>query len=205
METWKIGTNTLEYDDDTHTYIVDGVIVPSVTQILGVKFGNKYAGVNRSTLERAASRGTAIHKAIENFCKYGENDGVKEVHNFNFLKERYGFNVLENETPIIIFKDGTPIAAGRLDLVLDVIRKGKAFYTKETAIADIKTTSVLDKEYLAYQLNLYRIGYMQSYGRNISELYGVHLREDKRKLVRIPVNEGIAWDIIDQYERSLYE
>jgi hypothetical protein len=194
METWQIGANTLEYDDDTHTYIVDGVIVPSVTQILGVKFGNKYAGVNRSTLERAANRGTAIHKAIENFCKYGEDDGAKEVHNFNFLKKRYGFNVLENETPIIISKDDTPIAAGRLDLILDI--KG------DTAIADIKTTSVLDKEYLAYQLNLYRIGYMQSYGRNVSELYGVHLREDKRKLINIPVNEGIAWDIIDQYERS---
>lgn len=203
METWEIGTNTLEYDDDTHTYIVDGVIVPSVTQILGVMFGNKYAGVNRATLENAASRGTAIHKAIENFCKYGEDDGAKEVHNFNFLKERYGFNVLENETPIIISKDGTPIAAGRLDLVLGVTMKGKAYYLKETAIADIKTTSVLDKEYLAYQLNLYRIGYMQSYGKEIKELYGVHLREDKRKFINIPVNEGIAWDILNKYERSL--
>ena len=70
MNTWDISGYTLEYDDESHTYIVDGVIVPSVTQILAVKFGNKYAGVNRSTLERAASRGTAIHEAIENFCKY---------------------------------------------------------------------------------------------------------------------------------------
>ncbi len=194
MNTWEINNYTLEYDDETHTYLVDGVIVPSVTQILGVKFGNKYAGVNRSTLERAANRGTAIHEAIESFCKYGEYDGTKEVHNFNFLKERYGFSVLENETPIIISKDDTPIAAGRLDLLLDV--KG------ETAIADIKTTSVLDKEYLAYQLNLYRIGYTQSYGIEVTQLYGVHLREDKRKLVSIPVNEGIAWDIIDEYERG---
>ena len=203
METWKIGANTLEYDDDTHTYIVDGVIVPSVTQILAASFGNKYENVNKEVLSRAAARGTAIHKAIEEYCTIGRDDGSKEVHNFNFIKERYGFTVLENETPIIIIKDDTPIAAGRLDLVLGVTMKGKAFYLKETAIADIKTTSVLDKEYLAYQLNLYRIGYMQSYGRNVSELYGVHLREDKRKLVNIPVNEGIAWDIIDQYERSL--
>ena len=64
MESWEINGYTLEYDDESHTYIVDGVIVPSVTQILGVKFGNKYAGVNRSTLERAANRGTAIHEAI---------------------------------------------------------------------------------------------------------------------------------------------
>lgn len=194
MDTWQINGYTLEYDDESHTYIVDGIIVPSVTQILGVKFGNKYAGVNRSTLERAANRGTAIHEAIENFCKYGKYSELKELHNFRFLATYYEFRVFENETPIIIAKDGTPIAAGRLDLILDI--KG------DTAIADIKTTATLDKEYLAYQLNLYRIGYMQSYGIEITQLYGVHLREDKRKLVNIPVNEGIAWDIIDEYERG---
>lgn len=194
MDTWQINGYTLEYDDESHTYIVDGVIVPSVTQILGVKFGNKYAGVNRSTLERAANRGTAIHEAIESFCKYGKDSELKEVHNFRFLAAYYEFRVFENETPIIIAKDGTPIAAGRLDLILDI--------NGDTAIADIKTIATLDKEYLAYQLNLYRIGYMQSYGIEITQLYGVHLREDKRKLVNIPVNEGIAWDIIDEYERG---
>lgn len=197
MNTWDISGYTLEYDDESHTYIVDGVIVPSVTQILAVKFGNKYAGVNRSTLERAASRGTAIHEAIENFCKYGDYSELKELHNFRFLAAYYDFFVMENETPIIIFKEDTPIAAGRLDLVLGI--------NGDTAIADIKTTATLDKEYLAYQLNLYRIGYMQSYGIEITQLYGVHLKEDKRKLVSIPVNAGIAWDIIDEYERGNYE
>lgn len=194
MESWEINGYTLEYDDESHTYIVDGVIVPSVTQILGVKFGNKYAGVNRSTLERAANRGTTIHEAIESFCKYGKDSGLKELHNFKFLMAYYDVRVLENEIPIVVTKDGTPIAAGRLDLLLDL--------NGDFAIADIKTTATLDKEYLAYQLNLYRIGYMQSYGAEITQLYGVHLREDKRKLVNIPVNEGIAWDIIDEYERG---
>ena len=194
MDTWKINGYTLEYDDESHTYIVDGVIVPSVTQILAVKFGNKYAGVNRSTLERAASRGTVIHEAIENFCRYGKYSDLKELHNFRFLAAYYEFTVFENETPVIITKDDTPIAAGRLDLILDI--------NGDTAIADIKTTATLDKEYLAYQLNLYRIGYMQSYGIEITQLYGIHLKDDKRKLVNIPVNEGIAWDIIEKYERG---
>lgn len=196
METWNINGYTLEYDDENHTYIVDGVIVPSVTQILGVKFGNKYAGVNRSTLERAASRGTAIHKAIENFCTIGRDDGSKEVRNFNFLMNYYAYTVRENETPIIIYRLCKPIAAGRLDLILS------DELNEHYAVADIKTTATLDKEYLAYQLNLYRVGYMQSYGRSITELYGVHLRDNKRKLVNIPVKEALAWDIIDDYERG---
>ena len=194
MDSWNINGYTLEYDDESHTYIVDGVIVPSVTQILAVKFGNKYAEIDTATLQRAAERGTAIHEAIETYCKTGIESAIREVHNFRFLQKHYGFNVLENETPIIIIDKSIPKAAGRLDLVLDI--KG------ETALADIKTTATLDKEYLAYQLNLYRIGYMQSYCIDISKLYGVHLKDDKRKLVNIPINANIAWDIIDQYERG---
>ena len=82
-----------------------------------------------------------------------------------------------------------------MDLILKDVNE-------ERVIADIKTTATLDKEYLAYQLNLYRVGYMQSYGEDIAQLYGVHLREDKRKLVKIPINEGAAWDIINEYERG---
>ena len=77
--------------------------------------------------------------------------------------------------------------------------------TGDKALADIKTTSTLDKEYLAYQLNLYRLGYMQSYDEEITKLYGVHLRDDKRKFVEIPINEGIAWDIVGEYERGKHE
>lgn len=195
MESWEINGYMLEYDDSTHTYIADGVIVPSVTQVLDIKFGGKYASVNPSTLNRAANRGTTIHKAIEDYCKGNEELlGTKEVRNFRFLKKHYEFDVLENETPIVITKEGNPIVAGRLDLVLGI--------HGATALADIKTVSALDKEYLAYQLNLYRIGYMQSYGTEIKELYGVHLREDKRKFIKIPLDEARAWDILEQYERS---
>lgn len=198
MESWEINGHILEYDDSTHTYIADGVIVPSVTQVLDIKFGGKYASVNPSILNRAAIRGTSIHKAIEDYCKGDEELlEIKEVRNFNFLKKIYEFNVLDNETPIIISRAGTPIVAGRLDLVLGI--------HGITALADIKTVSTLDKEYLAYQLNLYRIGYMQSYGTEIKELYGVHLRDDKRKFVKIPIDEGRAWDILDKYERSKNE
>lgn len=192
METWSINGYTLEYDDENHVYIVDGVIVPSVTQILGVKFGNKYAGVNRSTLERAANRGTEIHKAIEMYCRTGADAQLKELRNFRFLKTYYGLDIQENEVPVILSLEDTPIAAGRLDLVFEIYG--------EMAIADIKTTSVLDKDYLAYQLNLYRLAYMQSYSRNITKLYGVHLKDDKRKLVNIPINEGLAWNLVKEYK-----
>ena len=181
MDSWIINGRCLEYDDETHTYIVDGIIVPSVTQLLGIKFGHKYGDVSAETLNKAAERGTAIHKAIEDFC-HGKDSDMVEVMDFAFLMKHYGFDVLENELPIILDFDGKTFA-GRLDLILkkrDEIGK---------AVADIKTTSTLDKEYLGHQLNLYRLGVMQSYGFHITSLYGIHLKDGKRKVVNIPIKE----------------
>lgn len=40
MMTNYIAGHTLEYYDEDYVYICDGVVVPSITQILKVKFGN---------------------------------------------------------------------------------------------------------------------------------------------------------------------
>ena len=191
MDTYEIKGHTLEYIDEIHCYICDGVILPSVTKILKVKFGDKYKGIDEAVLKRAAEKGNEVHNAIENYCKKGIESDLKELKNFKFLKKQYKFNVLDNEVPILIFKDNEPVAVGRLDLVL---KDGE-----EVGLGDIKRTSVLDKEYLAYQLNLYRIGYMQSYGKDIKFLKGLHLREDIRKYVNIPINEKMALELLDEY------
>lgn len=191
MESWNIKGHELEYIDETHTYLVDGIIVPSITQILKIKFGKKYEGIDKAVLQRAADKGTEVHEAIEKLCKTGEVEELKEVKNFIFLQKQYKFEVLDNEIPIILFKDDEPIAAGRLDLVLKMDDK--------VGGGDIKRTSALDKEYLAYQLNLYRIGYRQCYGIEWEFLKGFHLREDVRKFANIPVNENMAWKLINDY------
>jgi hypothetical protein len=187
----------LEYYDDTHTYLVDGVIVPSITQILKIKFSKKYKDVSNDVLKRASDKGTQVHEAIEKLCKTGEVEDLKEVKNFLFLQKHYKFEVLDNEVPVILFKDGVPIGAGRLDLVLSV--------DGELGLGDIKRTSVLDKDYLAYQLNLYRIAYQQCYDKEITFLNGIHLKDDVRKVVKIPINEELTWELIKDYEKKVSE
>ena len=191
MTSDTIKGHTLEYIDESHTYLCDGVIVPSVTQILKIKFGGKYKGVSKRTLERAANKGTEVHRAIELYCKEGAESELPELRNFKFLKSKYGFEVLDNEVPVILFDNGEPIAGGRLDLVISMDGK--------TGLADIKRTSALDKEYLAYQLNMYRIAYQQCYDTEISFLKGVHLRENVRKLVDIPINEEVTMELVNEY------
>lgn len=194
MQEWKILGKTLEYDDETHTYIYEGIVLPSVTQIMKLKFGGKYDNVKAGIVRKAAKKGTMIHQAIEKLCQEGEVEDFKEVRNFRFLQKHYGFKVIDNEIPIVLFKDDVAIAAGKIDLVLDI--------DDEIYLSDIKRTAVLDKEYLAYQLNLYRIGYQQCYGQKVVGLRGMHLRDDKRKFIPIPINEEKAWELVEEYMRS---
>ena len=181
---------TLEYIEDGHIYLVDGIRVPSITEILALRFGKRYDGVSSAVLTRASEAGTKVHEAIERYCKTGEDDGSKEVRNFRFLQRQYGFKVLENEVPVILFNAGYPLLAGRLDLVIEMNGRPGG--------ADIKRTSTLDKEYLAYQLNLYRIAYRQSYDVEWEFLKGIHLRDDTRRFIDIPICEELTKKIFDE-------
>lgn len=192
IESWEIAGGLLEYIDETHTYLYDGVILPSITQILKIKFGNKYNGVSKEVLQKASERGTQVHQAIEDYEKRNiDNPDIKELRNYKFLKSRFGFECLENEIPIVLFLDNKPVCAGRIDLIL----KEK----DQVGVADIKRTSVFDKEYVAYQTNLYRIGYQQCYGVEINFLRGLHLREDVRKYINLPINEEMSIKLVKQY------
>lgn len=62
---------TVDFDESTHTYQVDGKTIPSVTEILGYVKADSYRKINPSVLDYAASRGKAVHEATE-FIDYGE-------------------------------------------------------------------------------------------------------------------------------------
>lgn len=194
METYKIGSGTLEYYDETHTYLYDGIILPSVTQILSFKYPNDYANVPKDILQRAGERGTAVHKSIEVFNRTGYDDGTQEVRDFRFLQRQYGFEVLDTELPLVLFDDGVPVACGRLDMTYDSF--------EAIGIADIKTNSVLNLEKIAYQLNLYRIGLKQSYNVDARLLSIIHLRKDTRKYIEVKVDEESAIKLLKEYEEQ---
>lgn len=194
METYKIGSGTLEYYDETHTYLYDGIILPSVTQILSFKYPNDYANVPKDILQRAGERGTAVHKSIEVFNRTGYDDGTQAVRDFKFLQRQYGFEVLDTELPLVLFDDGVPVACGRLDMTYDSFGA--------IGIADIKTNSVLNLEKIAYQLNLYRIGLKQSYNVDARFLRIIHLRKDTRKYIEVKVDEESAIKLLKEYEEQ---
>ena len=69
----------IEYIDEIHTYLIDGIIVPSVSQILHDKvFPDKYKGVPEKVLMAKAEYGTKVHSIIEDI----ENNRDYKTDNF---------------------------------------------------------------------------------------------------------------------------
>lgn len=190
MEAWELNGHSLEFDDDTHTYICDGVIVPSVSTILKARFDD-YACVSRSVLEQASARGTAMHEAIELYEATGQESDLQEFRNYQFLKKHFKIKNISNEIPIIYEEDGRVLFAGRLDQIIEI--------DGELGINDFKRVSAPNKEKIALQVNLYKMGYEQTYKQQIKRLSFMQLREDVRRFVPLPINEESAKELIKNF------
>ena len=59
------------------------------------------------------------------------------------------------------------------------------------AINDFKRVSAPNKEKIAYQVNLYRLAYNQTFGVEVKALSFMQLRESVRKITQLPINEEV--------------
>lgn len=159
----------IEFIEEEHVYLIDGVLVPSVSEILRFIFPNKYAGINKEILEKKAEYGSKIHEAIECIeqCKtLPEMDITQEfsINQYKRLKEKHKIEVVDQEQ-IINFKDRY---CGRFDMIARI----DGIYS----LCDIKTTATLDKEYLSWQLSFYELAYISMYGTsNFDGLFAIWL------------------------------
>lgn len=165
----------LEFIDEIHTYVLDGEIIPSVSDILKFMFPNKYKGVSEEVLEKKAEYGSIVHLAIENL-----ENGLK-MPKLNYLQEasieEYGRLKKKNNLEVVTQEQMVNYKrfyAGRFDMIATI--NGKE------CLCDIKTTSELDLEYLSYQLSFYEL----AYGKRFDDLYAIWLPKGKLgKLVKI--------------------
>ena len=72
------------FNSDWHTYRINGVIVPSVTQLLS---DGSYDMVDPIILERAAKKGTLVHKEIQEWLESGKHGYTDELYEFIRLYE----------------------------------------------------------------------------------------------------------------------
>lgn len=165
--------NDLVFDPQTHTYTLDGKDLISVTQLME-KHGlsPNYNGVDEETLKASAERGTLIHKEIEDYIKKGEIGFTEEVAQFvSYVREN---NIAIKGSEVTFHND---LVAGTCDLIINS-EKGYLI------VADIKTTSTLHKESVAWQLSLY--AYLSG-NKTMNHGQAFHFSKDGLKVVDIPL------------------
>lgn len=193
MKTFEINGHIVEFMPETHQYLVDGILTPCVSNILAYKF-NDYGAVSKEVLQRASERGTELHEAIESYEREGTQSELREFKNYLFLKKHHGFKNIANEVPVIYEKDGTVLFVGTLDQIIELDGK--------LGINDFKRVSAPNKQKIAYQLNLYKMAYEQSYGKKIDFLSYTHLRETVRKFNMLPINEEATLNLLNEFLES---
>lgn len=159
----------LEFDEATHTYTLDGKVIPSVTQILSI--ANDFSFVNKDVLERASKFGTAVHKATELY-----DDGILKEHALDtalvpylngwkkFLSDTK-FEILESETRVYS-KHGYAGTFDRLGLLANKL-----------TLLDIKTSTTVVRS-TALQLAAYKTACEEMHQKQIQQLIAVQLTPD---------------------------
>ena len=136
----------INFDPITHTYDSNGVVYTSVTTLLK-KYGLSadYSNIPQDILNKAAARGHATHKAIEDYINLKVVD-PNNVDLSNFIKYITARTITDMVAEEIIYDPFYKIA-GTIDIQ----------YTDngEEIIADHKTTSQIHWDSVAWQLSIY--------------------------------------------------
>jgi hypothetical protein len=175
----------VEFRKSNHSYWLGEKKLISITQLLK-KHGlsTDYTGVDAEVLQRAAQKGTMIHKEIENYINSGAVGFTSEFMDFIDIADSLELSELESE--VILPCDDIPeneidnyVCAGTAD-ILCTSKNGKT-------IIDIKTTANVNKRACAWQLSLYE----KLSGRKFDKLYIFHLGANSRpiEIERIPEAE----------------
>lgn len=119
----------ITFDEVGHTYTDEhGNIIPSVTQILGKVYGTGLEDAPSFFVERAANKGTAIHKEIDTYLKTGKQGETPEFKAFWKWFSFCGSGKWESEK--IIYAT-TPYGsfAGTADFIDNFLRDWKSWKT----------------------------------------------------------------------------
>ena len=147
----------LLFEESTHTYTLrrDGfadIILPSVTQIMEPLEQKAYGNISPIVLEKAADRGTRLHRSVEQYLKYGfrnvDDDCAGYFDGFiEFMKRHKDWKPIHSE---FRFYHPALLYAGTCDLLFNT--------PKGTILVDLKTTAQAHLKMWGVQLAAYQQG-----------------------------------------------
>lgn len=183
MDEIKLVQSPVVFDEERHTYTYNGKQLSGITHLLSAElFCDKYNGASDSVLEKARERGDIIHSTIQVNDNLGFDDGSKEYAEYLNLLKSKGLKRLANE---YLVSDLTKYASS-IDLVCE-----------DLSLVDFKCTAKLDKDYLSWQLSIYKYLFeLQNPTLKVNKLYAIWLpKKGKAKIVEIkakPIEDVLA-------------
>jgi hypothetical protein len=191
----NLSTKGRFYDEENHKYFLDGVELPSVTEIAKPISNERLNSLQNYLVEIARKRGSRCHELFEQYFLLGdleteeiESDYFPYVQQFVLWAKAYRPKVLYTEK--ILFGEDF---CGTADLICVIDGK--------LCIVDYKVTSQADKKSLSVQLEgYYRL--CRKYGIDIQECYYLHIKKDG--YVFKPVKRDPEWfDILLLHNKKM--
>lgn len=160
------------FNEDEHTYTLGDKELHGITPVIEKYIcEGKYDGIPSTVLAKAAEHGSKIHKEIELLVSGFTLDDISpETAAFESSMRFLGINFIASE---YLVSDGEYFAS-KIDIVDD-----------QYNIYDNKTTSVLDKEYVSWQLSIYAYLFELQNGFPCGKLYAVWLRDKMCKFIEV--------------------
>lgn len=160
----------LAFEEKTHTYKLNGVVIPSVSSIMEPINAVKYDRVDSYTLDKAAQKGSAVHDAIENYIKFGIDD-IPTEHRGYF------------DAFIDWWNEYKPVVVGsEIRIYHKLMRYGGTvdllcYINGELTLVDYKSTYVLSDMTCGVQLEGYAQAFA-SHGIRVQKKKILHLKKD---------------------------
>lgn len=138
----------IEFNEKDHIYTKNGIVLPSVTQIMQPLYEAVYGKADMNASDNGKSKGKEIHRAIDDYCEFGMIDISEEYKPYldNFIRyiDEHQYEIVASEVmlchPVYNY-------AGTIDIIV-TDKKG------EYGLIDNKTGDLQPKLH-AVQLQAY--------------------------------------------------
>lgn len=179
----------LIFYEKAHRYEVNGEEKPCVSEISRFASREVYGEVNQYTLDNAANRGSAVHKAAEVLDKYGECEVTADIEGYvrAYVRFKKDFGVGDYASIEKSLYSAKYDFTGTLDRVLVVTEQFAAAVKEKlgielavgaAVIIDLKTSSAVQKVLARIQLNGYWHLANENGYEKIAGLFILHLKVD---------------------------
>lgn len=188
----------IEFIEDEHIYLNDGVIVPSVSQLVKYATGEDFSNIPYQTLKNACDFGSDIHLAIQMYL--------------TDVKDKEFQDPWDDPYRRLAFKEFKRLYAEEIDkdnVLCEQITSYKGRYVgtydclSNTTLIDFKTNTNINIPHLEWQLGLYKLA-LESLGQEVKKTMCLWLPKRKSgKWVEISAkSKEECLKILEDYEEE---